>query len=158
MEGKIRCYLRVASRPPWLTQGYLKDPKGSEKLWAGGWLHTGDVATIDTDGYVKITDRLKDMIRRPGGDCAHRTHPIAFAASRPCACGPLDSPRTPRRPLKSSLCASTAAGFVSRRQQPRQQRRLPAHRKRGLSRGALQSPRSQPRSKMRFKLADSCTA
>jgi fatty-acyl-CoA synthase len=41
----------------------LKDPKGSEKLWAGGWLHTGDVATIDTDGYVKITDRLKDMIK-----------------------------------------------------------------------------------------------
>jgi fatty-acyl-CoA synthase len=30
---------------------------------SGGWLHTGDVATIDTDGYVKITDRVKDMIR-----------------------------------------------------------------------------------------------
>ena len=53
----------VVARAPWLTQGYLKDPKGSEKLWAGGWLHTGDVATIDTDGYVKITDRLKDMIK-----------------------------------------------------------------------------------------------
>jgi fatty-acyl-CoA synthase len=53
----------LVARAPWLTQGYLKDPKGSEKLWAGGWLHTGDVATIDTDGYVKITDRLKDMIR-----------------------------------------------------------------------------------------------
>jgi fatty-acyl-CoA synthase len=45
----------LVARAPWLTQGYLKDPKGSEKLWAGGWLHTGDVATIDTDGYVKIT-------------------------------------------------------------------------------------------------------
>jgi fatty-acyl-CoA synthase len=53
----------VVARAPWLTQGYLKDPKGSEKLWAGGWLHTGDVATIDTDGYVKITDRIKDMIK-----------------------------------------------------------------------------------------------
>jgi fatty-acyl-CoA synthase len=53
----------LVARAPWLTQGYLKDPKGSEKLWAGGWLHTGDLATIDTDGYVKITDRLKDMIR-----------------------------------------------------------------------------------------------
>ncbi|MBV8277141.1 MAG: long-chain fatty acid--CoA ligase [Verrucomicrobia bacterium] len=53
----------LVARAPWLTQGYLKDPKGSEKLWAGGWLHTGDVATIDTDGYVKITDRLKDVIR-----------------------------------------------------------------------------------------------
>jgi fatty-acyl-CoA synthase len=53
----------LVARAPWLTQGYLKDLKGSEKLWAGGWLHTGDVATIDTDGYIKITDRLKDMIR-----------------------------------------------------------------------------------------------
>jgi acyl-CoA synthetase (AMP-forming)/AMP-acid ligase II len=53
----------LVARAPWLTQGYLKDPKGSEKLWAGGWLHTGDVATIDADGYVKITDRLKDIIR-----------------------------------------------------------------------------------------------
>jgi fatty-acyl-CoA synthase len=53
----------LVARAPWLIQGYLKDPKGSEKLWAGGWLHTGDLATIDTDGYVKITDRLKDMIR-----------------------------------------------------------------------------------------------
>jgi fatty-acyl-CoA synthase len=53
----------LVARAPWLTQGYLKDPKGSEKLWAGGWLHTGDIATIDTDGYVKITDRLKDLIR-----------------------------------------------------------------------------------------------
>ena len=53
----------LVARAPWLTQGYLKDPNGSKKLWAGGWLHTGDVATIDTDGYIKITDRLKDMIK-----------------------------------------------------------------------------------------------
>jgi acyl-CoA synthetase (AMP-forming)/AMP-acid ligase II len=53
----------LVARAPWLTHGYLKDPEGSEKLWAGGWLHTGDVATIDTDGYVQITDRLKDMIK-----------------------------------------------------------------------------------------------
>ncbi len=60
-DGKTSGELVV--RAPWLTQGYWKDPKGSEKLWAGGWLHTGDVATIDPDGYLKITDRLKDMIR-----------------------------------------------------------------------------------------------
>jgi fatty-acyl-CoA synthase len=53
-------------RAPWLTQGYLKDPEGSEKLWAGGWMHTGDLATIDTDGYVKIADRLKDGIKSGG--------------------------------------------------------------------------------------------
>ena len=56
----------LVARAPWLTQGYLQDPEGSEKLWAGGWLHTGDLATIDADGYVKITDRLKDGIKSGG--------------------------------------------------------------------------------------------
>jgi fatty-acyl-CoA synthase len=41
----------LVARAPWLTQGYLKDLKSSEKLWEGGWLHTGDLATIDADGY-----------------------------------------------------------------------------------------------------------
>jgi fatty-acyl-CoA synthase len=35
-------------------------------LWAGGWLHTGDIAVIGTDGYVKITDRFKDVIKSGG--------------------------------------------------------------------------------------------
>jgi len=56
----------IVVRAPWLTQGYLKDAQSSEKLWAGGWLHTGDIAVIQADGYVKITDRLKDVIKTGG--------------------------------------------------------------------------------------------
>jgi fatty-acyl-CoA synthase len=56
----------IVVRAPWLTQGYLKDPVNSEKLWAGGWLHTGDIGTIDKDGYLNITDRLKDVIKTGG--------------------------------------------------------------------------------------------
>jgi fatty-acyl-CoA synthase len=56
----------IVVRAPWLTQGYLKDPVNSEKLWAGGWLHTGDIGTIDRHGYLKITDRLKDVIKTGG--------------------------------------------------------------------------------------------
>jgi acyl-CoA synthetase (AMP-forming)/AMP-acid ligase II len=56
----------IVARAPWLTQGYLKDPQNSEKLWAGGWLHTGDIAVIGPDGYLKITDRLKDVIKSGG--------------------------------------------------------------------------------------------
>jgi fatty-acyl-CoA synthase len=56
----------IVARAPWLTMGYLKDPVNSEKLWAGGWLHTGDIATIDKDGYLRITDRLKDVIKTGG--------------------------------------------------------------------------------------------
>lgn len=56
----------VVVRAPWLTQGYLKDVKASERLWEGGYLHTGDVATRDELGYVKITDRTKDVIKVAG--------------------------------------------------------------------------------------------
>ena len=56
----------IVVRAPWLTQGYLKDHKNSEKLWAGGYLHTNDVANIDALGYVKITDRTKDVIKVAG--------------------------------------------------------------------------------------------
>lgn len=56
----------IQVRTPWLTQAYYKDPKRSEELWAGGWLHTGDVANVDEHGYVQIVDRLKDLIKSGG--------------------------------------------------------------------------------------------
>jgi fatty-acyl-CoA synthase len=56
----------VVARSPWLTQGYLKEPERSEELWRGGWLHTGDVGFIDAEGYLKITDRIKDVIKSGG--------------------------------------------------------------------------------------------
>lgn len=56
----------VVARAPWLTQGYLKDHKTSERLWDGGYLHTGDVAVRDEHGYVRITDRSKDVIKVAG--------------------------------------------------------------------------------------------
>ncbi|SDR01851.1 fatty-acyl-CoA synthase [Rhizobiales bacterium GAS113] len=56
----------IVLRAPWLTQGYLHDADNSSKLWLGGWMHTGDIAVIDRHGYVKITDRLKDVIKTGG--------------------------------------------------------------------------------------------
>lgn len=56
----------IVVRAPWLTQGYLKDHKSSERLWEGGFLHTGDVAVRDELGYVRITDRSKDVIKVSG--------------------------------------------------------------------------------------------
>ena len=66
----------IVARAPWLTMGYLNDPKASERLWAGGYLHTGDIGSIDPDGTVHITDRSEghhqkrrrvDLLDRPGG-------------------------------------------------------------------------------------------
>lgn len=56
----------IVVRSPWLTQGYFKDQKNSEILWHGGYLHTGDMANINTQGYIKITDRTKDIIKVGG--------------------------------------------------------------------------------------------
>ena len=56
----------VVARSPWLTQGYLRDPERSRALWKDGYLHTGDLGNLDGKGYLKITDRLKDVIKSGG--------------------------------------------------------------------------------------------
>jgi long-chain acyl-CoA synthetase len=55
-------------RGPNVFMGYLNQPeKTAETIDAQGWLHTGDVGTVDADGYFKITDRMKDIIITAGG-------------------------------------------------------------------------------------------
>ncbi len=56
----------VVVRAPWLTQGYLYNPEASEHLWDGGWLHTQDIGHIDPQGYLQVTDRIKDVIKTGG--------------------------------------------------------------------------------------------
>ncbi len=56
----------LVARAPWLTQGYIKEPEKGEALWEGGWLHTGDVASIDPDSTLQIKDRIKDVIKTGG--------------------------------------------------------------------------------------------
>jgi fatty-acyl-CoA synthase len=63
-DGKA--YGEVVARAPWLTQGYLNNPEASEQLWAGGYLHTQDIANIDPTGNLQITDRIKDVIKSGG--------------------------------------------------------------------------------------------
>ncbi len=56
----------IVGRGPWMTQGYFKDSENGEKLWKNGWLHTGDVGSIDQDYYLTISDRAKDVIKTGG--------------------------------------------------------------------------------------------
>ena len=53
-------------RAPWLSQGYFREPQKGEELWEHGWLHTGDVATLDGMGFIDIRDRIKDVIKTGG--------------------------------------------------------------------------------------------
>jgi long-subunit acyl-CoA synthetase (AMP-forming) len=55
-------------RSPGVTGGYRNDPvKSAEAIGADGWLHTGDIATIDAEGYVTIVDRKKELIINSAG-------------------------------------------------------------------------------------------
>jgi fatty-acyl-CoA synthase len=56
----------IVVRSPWLTMGYLHNPAASDDLWAGGYLHTGDIGVIDAKGCLQVTDRLKDVIKTGG--------------------------------------------------------------------------------------------
>ncbi len=71
-----------------VMKGYLKNEKASEEAFAGGWFHTGDLAVVHSDGYVKIKDRSKDIIISGGEnissleveDVLYR-HPAVIAAA-----------------------------------------------------------------------------
>jgi long-chain acyl-CoA synthetase len=53
-------------RGPQVMQGYWNKPEETAKTLRGGWLHTGDIAKMDHDGYFMIVDRIKDMIKTVG--------------------------------------------------------------------------------------------
>ena len=56
----------IVVRTPWTTQGYYNDPERGAELWKGGWLHTGDVASITPDRWIIVADRTKDVIKTGG--------------------------------------------------------------------------------------------
>jgi long-chain acyl-CoA synthetase len=68
VELKLHGDGELLARGPLVMKGYRKDPaKTAEAIDADGWLHTGDVATIDEDGYVTIIDRKKELIINAAG-------------------------------------------------------------------------------------------
>jgi long-chain acyl-CoA synthetase len=67
-EVKISPQGEILVRGDYLFMGYLNLPeKTAETVDADGWLHTGDIGTMDNEGFVRITDRMKDIIITSGG-------------------------------------------------------------------------------------------
>jgi fatty-acyl-CoA synthase len=62
----------IVHRSPQLLQGYFHDDERSAAAFEGGWFHSGDLATIDSDGYITVVDRKKDMIKTGGENVASR--------------------------------------------------------------------------------------
>jgi fatty-acyl-CoA synthase len=63
-DGKGMGELHV--RGPWIASSYFENPQEADKFTMDGWFRTGDVVTIDPEGYVRITDRSKDLIKSGG--------------------------------------------------------------------------------------------
>jgi fatty-acyl-CoA synthase len=63
-DGKTAGELQV--RGPWVVRAYYNHPGGAAQFTEDGWFRTGDVVTIDPEGYIQITDRTKDLIKSGG--------------------------------------------------------------------------------------------
>jgi fatty-acyl-CoA synthase len=59
-SGELQC------RGPWIAADYYNDPRSGESFTKDGWLRTGDVATITPDGYIRLVDRTKDLVKSGG--------------------------------------------------------------------------------------------
>jgi fatty-acyl-CoA synthase len=63
-DGKSMGELQV--RGPWIARSYFQNPAEADKFTMDGWFRTGDIVTVDGEGYVRITDRSKDLIKSGG--------------------------------------------------------------------------------------------
>ncbi|BDG58978.1 long-chain fatty acid--CoA ligase [Caldinitratiruptor microaerophilus] len=63
-DGRTMGELQV--RGPWIASSYFENPGEADKFTPDGWFRTGDIVTIDPEGYVRITDRAKDLIKSGG--------------------------------------------------------------------------------------------
>ncbi|MGH8820810.1 MAG: AMP-binding enzyme, partial [Rhodoferax sp.] len=62
----------IVHRSPHLMLGYFHDDERTQAAFEGGWFHSGDLATIDDEGFITVVDRKKDMIKTGGENVASR--------------------------------------------------------------------------------------
>jgi fatty-acyl-CoA synthase len=125
----------IVVRAPWLTNGYFDRPDASERLWAGGYLHTGDIGVITPGGDLQVIDRIKDVIKTGGEwvsslqleDLITRIAGVAECAvigvkdirwgERPLALIVLDPKTTPpvsEEDIKAHVLSYTEKGVISK--------------------------------------------
>ena len=118
MEGKIADNGEMLVRGPLVMKGYRKEPqKTADAVDEDGWLHTGDVMTVDDEGYYTIVDRIKELIINSAGK---NMSPANIENTIKAACPQVGSMVTigDGRPYNTALIvldADAAAGYAAHR-------------------------------------------
>jgi fatty-acyl-CoA synthase len=100
----------IEARGPWVAARYYEDASGDDKFTDDGWLRTGDIGEIDEEGFVRITDRAKDLIKSGGewiSSVEVETLLIGHPAVREAAVIAMPDERWGERPL---ACVALAEG------------------------------------------------
>jgi fatty-acyl-CoA synthase len=109
-DGEARGELQVAG--PWVAAGYHEDPRSAESFTEDGWLRTGDVATIDREGYIRLVDRTKDLVSSGGewiSSVELENEIMAHPAVKEAAVIAVPDERWTERPLACVVLADGAA-------------------------------------------------
>lgn len=104
-------------RGPWITDHYYKEPEKTAEAVRDGWLHTGDIATIDEEGFIKLVDRTKDLVKSGGEwissvdlENAIMAHEAVFEA----AVIAVPHPRWQERPVAAVVLKESFKGKVTK--------------------------------------------
>ena len=101
----------LAVRGPWIASSYYNNPEAGASFTADGWFRTGDMARIDRDGYVQITDRKKDLIKRKGEWISSVDMENAVLAIRACSRPPSSGGPT----RSATRCRSSSSSGATTR-------------------------------------------
>ncbi|WP_018084314.1 long-chain fatty acid--CoA ligase [Desulfurispora thermophila] len=104
---------------PWIIKEYYKDPEKTREAFVDGWFRTGDIVTVDEEGYVQVVDRTKDLIKSGGewiSSVDLENHLMGHPAVAEAAVIAIPHDKWQERPLACVVLKPDARGKVSKQE------------------------------------------